>query len=110
MENLIHKYIVLPSIKREKRLPVVMSKREVRVLLKTPHLIKHRLVLAILYGCGLRCFELRNIRISDLDFYRRVLHVRQGKGKKDRYVPLSKYLIIELKKYISKEKPKNMAF
>lgn len=81
--------IMLPSIERPKKLPAVLSRNEVKQLLKTPKLLKHRLVLAMLYGCGLRCFELRNLQLKDLDFDRGMLHIRQGKGRKDRYVPLS---------------------
>src|SRR5690606_34012107 len=83
----------------------VLSRSEVKQLLKTPKLLKHRLVLAMLYGCGLRCFELRNLQLKDLDFDRKMLHIRQGKGRKDRYVPLSDLQIRGLKKYISAENP-----
>lgn len=97
--------VVLPSIERPKKLPVVLSHREVRQLLHTPKLLKHRLVLALLYGCGLRNFELRNLQRSDLDFDRKMVHVRQGKGRKDRYVPLSSMLIRGLRKYLLAENP-----
>jgi site-specific recombinase XerD len=97
--------IMLPSIERPKKLPVVLSRNEVKQLLKTPKLLKHRLVLAMLYGCGLRCFELRNLQLKDLDFDRGMLHIRQGKGRKDRYVPLSEMQIRGLKKYITAENP-----
>lgn len=97
--------IMLPSIEGSKKLPVVLSRSEVKQLLKTPKLLKHRLVLAMLYGCGLRCFELRNLQLKDLDFDRKMLHIRQGKGRKDRYVPLSDLQIRGLKKYISAENP-----
>ena len=97
--------VVLPSIERPKKLPVVLSRSEVKQLLRTPKLLKHRLVLAMLYGCGLRCFELRNLQLKDLDFDRGMLHIRQGKGRKDRYVPLSEMQIRGLKKYIAAENP-----
>lgn len=102
--------VVLPSIERPNKLPVVLSRREVRQLLKTPKLLKHRLVLAMLYGCGLRCFELGNLQLKDLDFDRRMLHIRQGKGRKDRYVPLSGMQIRGLKKYIAAENPSTWCF
>jgi len=105
MEGLDDKYISLPSIKREKKLPVVLSRQEVRRLLDAPKLLKHKVLIGLLYGCGLRCFEARNIKLSDIDFDRRMLHVRQGKGKKDRYVPLSQILMDWLKLYISSENP-----
>ncbi|TXK18375.1 tyrosine-type recombinase/integrase [Pontibacter qinzhouensis] len=105
MEGLKDKLIELPAIKADKRLPVVLSREEVQRLLKAPKLLKHRILLGLLYGCGLRCFEVRNIRLSDLDFNRQMLHVRQGKGKKDRYVPLSQMLIRGLQNYIASEQP-----
>ncbi len=110
MEGLNEKYIALPSIKREKKLPVVLSKEEVRRLLVAPKLLKHRVLIGLLYGCGLRCFEARNITIPDIDFDRMVLHVRQGKGKKDRYVPLSIILVNLIKEYLLLENPELWLF
>lgn len=103
--NMRSKRIKLPSIKAQKKLPVVLSREEVKRLLKTPPLLKHRILLGLLYGCGLRSFEARNVRLSDLDFDRKMLHVRQGKGKKDRYVPIGDLLIRGLKSYIKEENP-----
>ena len=59
----------------------------------------------MLYGCGLRRFELLNIKLPDLDFDRQMLHIREGKGRKDRYVPLGDHLCRGLKIYISLERP-----
>jgi integrase/recombinase XerD len=100
-----HKGISLPSLKFPKRLPVVLSKQETRRLLKTPHLLKHRIVLGLLYGCGLRRFELLNIKIQDVDLDRLMLHIREGKGRKDRYVPIGKMLARGLKTYLEAEHP-----
>jgi len=102
--------VVLPSIERPKKLPVVLNCKEVKQLLRTPKLLKHRLVLAMLYGCGLRSFELRNLQVRDLDFDRMAVHVRQGKGRKDRYVPLSKIHVRGLKKYLLAENPVTWCF
>lgn len=110
MYGMKDKRIELPSIRREKKLPVVLNREEVRRLLKSPQLLKHRILLGILYGCGLRCFEARNVKLSDLDFERKKVHVRQGKGKKDRYVPLSDHLIRGLKTYIHSENPQTWLF
>jgi len=104
------KRIELPEIKRSKKLPVVLSQDEVRRLLKAPKLLKHRVLIGLLYGCGLRCFEVRNVQLADLDFDRKQLHVRNGKGKKDRYVPLSDMLIRGLKTYIEAEQPGTWLF
>jgi integrase/recombinase XerD len=72
-------------------------------MLKSSHLLKHRILVGLLYGCGLRCLEARSVRLQDLDFDRKQLRVVQGKGKKDRYVPLSEHLIRGLKAYINAE-------
>ncbi len=102
--------VILPSIERQKALPVVLSQQEVRLLLKTPKLLKHRLMMALLYGCGLRNFELCRLKIVDLDLNRKQLHVREGKGKKDRYVPLCDMLIRGVKTYLQAEKPVEYLF
>lgn len=104
------KRVELPEIKHEKKLPVIVSREEMRRLLKAPKLLKHRILLGLLYGCGLRCFEVRSVKLADLDFDRKTLHVRQGKGKKDRYVPLSDMLIRGLKSYIEAEQPQTWLF
>jgi integrase/recombinase XerD len=98
-------HISLPSIKFSKKLPVVLSKNEVKKLLRTPALLKHRIVLALLYGCGLRRFELLNIKLADVDLDRKMLHIREGKGRKDRYVPIGDLLARGLKTYLDAEHP-----
>lgn len=102
--------VILPSIDRPQKLPVVLSQQEVKVLLKAPKLLRHRLILALLYGCGLRNFELCRLKVSDLDFNRKTLHVREGKGRKDRYVPLCSMLIRGIKRYLGAEKPVEYLF
>lgn len=103
-------YVVLPSIERQKKLPVVLSQQEVRELISAPKLLKHRLIIALLYGCGLRNFECCGLEISDLDFSRKTLHIREGKGRKDRYVPLPDLLIRGIKKYLETGKPVKYLF
>ncbi|MFS4418791.1 tyrosine-type recombinase/integrase, partial [Maribacter sp. 2307ULW6-5] len=102
--------VALPSIERPKKLPVVLSREEVKLLLKTPRLQKHRLLLALLYGCGLRNAELRNLHIRDVDMDRKRLHIRQGKGRKDRYVPLCDLLIRGIRIYLAAERPVQWLF
>jgi integrase/recombinase XerD len=109
-EGLPYAFLHLPSIKHEKKLPTVLSKEEVWRLLKSCQLLKHKVLIGLLYGCGLRCTEARSVRLQDLDFDRQQLKVIQGKGKKDRYVPLSEHLIRALKVYIDAEKPQNFIF
>ena len=102
--------IKLPSIKKSNKLPVVLSKEEVKSLLKAPELLKHRILLGLLYECGLRCFEVRNIKLSDIDYDRSKLHVRLGKGKKDRYLPIGEHIKRGIRKYILAENPEVYLF
>lgn len=104
------KRIQLPQIRRQKDLPIVLNKQEVRTLLKAPKFLKHRLMLGLLYGCGLRSYELCNLLQSDIDFERKTVFVKKKKGKTDRYLPLSKHLIRGLKNYLETEKPINYLF
>lgn len=67
-------------------------------------------MLAMLYGCGLRSYELCNLLQSDLDFERKTVLVKKQKGKIDRYLPLSPHLIRGLKKYFETEKPVKYVF
>jgi len=104
------KRIKLPQIKAQNKLPIVLSKEEVRRFIKAPKYLKHRLIIATLYGCGLRSYELCNLKISDVDFHRMTVFVEKQKGNTDRYVPLSKYLARGLKKYINSEHPVEYLF
>lgn len=109
-EGLPYEFLRLPSIKHEKKLPTVLSKQEVWAMLMEAQLLKHKMLIGLLYGCGLRCMEVRSVRLQDLDFDRKQLKVVQGKGRKDRYVPLSVHLIRGLKRYINAEKPQDYLF
>lgn len=104
-EGLPYSYLRLPMIKKDKKIPVVLSKTEVFEMLQVCTLLKHKLLIGLLYGCGLRCMELRNVKLQDLDFDRQQLHIKQGKNKKDRIVPLSAHLIRGIKKYLVAEQP-----
>jgi integrase/recombinase XerD len=98
-------HVALPSISHDKSLPEVLSQQEVKLILSTPKLLKHRIVLALLYGCGLRNAELCNLKITDVDLDRRMVHVRKGKGRKDRYVPLCELLVRGVSNYLKAECP-----
>ncbi len=98
-------YVSLPTIEGQKKLPTVLSQQEVKSLMIAPKLLKHRLIIGLLYGCGLRNFECCGLEITDVDLDRKTLHVKKGKGRKDRYVPLSDILIRGIKKYLEAEKP-----
>ena len=100
----------LPSIQRGEKLPSVLNTTEVKELFKACTLLKHRLLLGLCYGCGLRCGEVRNLHIGDIDLERRMLHIRQGKGNKDRIVPLGIMLQRGIKTYIETQRPKTFLF
>ncbi len=69
--------------KKDRKLPVVLNIEEVLRLIQTTKNLKHRVVIAMLYGSGLRIGELLNLELSDFDFPRKQLHIRNGKGKKE---------------------------
>jgi integrase/recombinase XerD len=96
--------------KREKRLPTVLSKEEVKEIIGSANNTKHRLVLKCLYGMGLRVSELVNLRASDIDFERDMVKIASGKGEKDRYVMLPIGLKQELESYLEVEKPDKYLF
>ena len=108
--DLEDKRIKLPQIKAQNKLPVVLSKKEVREFINAPKYLRHRLIIATLYGCGLRSYELCNLELSDIDFDRMTVFIKQQKGNSDRYVPLSKHLARGLKKYINSEHPVKYLF
>ncbi|MFN8269475.1 MAG: tyrosine-type recombinase/integrase [Chitinophagaceae bacterium] len=103
-------HLHLPSIDRAEKLPVILSRQEIWAMLHKAQLLKHRILIGLLYGCGLRCMEVRNVRLRDMDFDRKLLHVVQSKGNKDRYIPLSEHLIRGIKKYIAAEHPQDYLF
>jgi len=97
--------IALPSLKQDTRLPVILNRSELKELFNAPNLLKQRIVLTLIYSAGLRGQEVINLKISDIDFERRTIHIRQSKYKKDRIVPLSGYMAKGLKKYLKAENP-----
>ncbi len=104
------KAIAMPKIKKQETLPVVLSREECKELFKAPALFKHRYILTFAYGGGLRLNELRLLKIADVDLDRKQIHIRLGKGKKDRYVVLSNLLIRKFELYLNEINPKVYLF
>lgn len=102
--------VCLPSIERPKKLPVVLSQQEMKRLVCSPKLLKHRLIIGLLYGCGLRRSELLTLELQDIDLDRGVIHIRQSKNRKDRYVPVGQLLQKGLGKYMTLERPEQWLF
>jgi integrase/recombinase XerD len=87
------------------KLPNVLSKEEVKKVLSAPMNEKHRAVLSIIYGCGLRRSEVITLEPQDIDRDRMLLSVRQSKGFKDRIVPVSVKLVEMIDSYVSRYRP-----
>ena len=97
--------IGLPSLKKDTRLPIILNREELRQLFIAPKILKHKIVLCLIYSAGLRGQEVVNLKISDIDFERKTIHIRQSKYKKDRILPLSDYMAHGLRTYIDAEHP-----
>ena len=96
--------------RREKRLPNVLSKQEIKAILEAPTNLKHRALLSLIYACGLRRSEVLNLTLKDVLSDRNLLFIRQSKGKKDRVVPISHKIIEMLRDYYKAFKPKTWLF
>ena len=101
---------LIPFGKRPKTLPSVLSAAEVVRLLDAATPGRDRVLLQVAYGCGLRLSELLHLQVRDLDSARMVIHVRQGKGAKDRLVPMSLRLLEELRAYWRMCRPRTWLF
>src|SRR5580658_7742879 len=112
-QNTLHRRIEIDRIplpRYEKKLPVILSKAEVRALLRASRNLKHRAMLATMYGAGLRVSEVASLKMSDLDRERRVIWVRGGKGHKDRQVMLAEPLRDLLAAYWRWKRPAEWLF
>jgi site-specific recombinase XerD len=96
--------------RREKKLPIVLSKEEVQAILRCTKNLKHRAILSTIYSCGLRRGEVLELRIKDLDKHRNLIRIGKAKGNKDRYVPYPEKLKVLLREYYMKYKPKDHLF
>jgi site-specific recombinase XerD len=94
----------------ERKLPIVLSVEEVSRFFKAIPSLKHRTILMLAYGAGLRVGEAVRLRLSDIDRGRKVLRVSQGKGKKDRYTVLSPALLEMLDRYCWAARPEDQLF
>jgi len=92
------------------RLPIILSQEEVKRMIDSATSLLHRTLLMTLYSTGMRRAELARLKVSDIDSQRMVVHIKQGKGGKDRDVPLSPKLLETLKEYWRWKKPRNYLF
>jgi integrase/recombinase XerD len=96
--------------KRAKLLPNVLSKEEVKLILNAHSNYKHRMMLSLIYSCGLRCGELLVLKPVNIDSKRNIVLLKNAKGKKDRIVPLSPFILEMLREYFKLFKPKTYLF
>lgn len=104
-----HEFSIPPRGRSGTR-PGVLSREEVDTLIKTPRRMKHRALLAMAYGSGLRVSEVVRVKLSDIDRDRMMLRVDQGKGHKDRYTVLSRRALGLLEHVWREERPRNFFF
>jgi site-specific recombinase XerD len=100
----------LPKIARSKKLATVLSINETKELIKAPVHIREKVMFGLIYDSGMRISEVTNLLIKDVDLDRKLLHIRQSKNKKDRYIPISSHAVRGIKKHLSINSPKDYLF
>lgn len=112
-KNIYHKHWAkeyLPTPKVANTLPLVLSKEEVFDVLSVIPNFKHRTIIMFIYSTGTRISECVNIKLSDIDSRRMQVNIQEGKGLKQRRVPLSSVLLKTLRRYFTKYKPAHYLF
>ena len=98
------------KLRKPTHLPKILSVKEISKMLKVTNNLKHKTILLLIYSGGLRIGELVNLKIEDIDSDSMQIHIRQAKGKKDRYIMLSENLLELLRAYYKEYKPKEFIF
>lgn len=104
--NQKEKFKYIPYARKEKKLPIVLSQEEVQSMFSVCENLKHKVILALLYSCGLRVSELINLKWQHIDRSRMIINIIQAKGKKDRQVMLVENIIPLLENYYREYKSK----
>jgi len=100
-KNILKQKISIPKPKRNKKIPEILTKEEIKKMIDSLDNIKHKLILKVLYGCGLRVSEIISLKKQDILFDEGLLHIKLAKGKKDRFVKIPDSLKENLKNYIN---------
>jgi len=110
--NILHNDITagIKRPKKEKRIPEVLSKEEIKLLLSSLVNKKSKLMVSMLYACGFRVSELVNLKVRDLDFNDKTGSVKQAKGKKDRTFNIPEFLFSDLKEQAETQKQANQEY
>jgi integrase/recombinase XerD len=110
MQNRNFDRLDLPRPKKEKKLPIIFSRDEIISIIRSTINLKHKTVITLIYATGIRLGEVVNILVRDIDFQRKLIHIRAGKGKKDRIVPLPEILVKQLRVYLDQYIPNEYLF
>lgn len=102
--------IEIRSAKKNKSLPVVLSRNEIKQILEATGNLKHRLLLSLAYGAGLRVSEAINLKVKDIDLKELTLHIKQAKGKKDRITVFPGKLVSDIKNLIAGKRKNDFIF
>jgi len=105
-----NKFKKVPYPKKDQKVPQVLSQQTVVERIQSINNTKHRMIVSVLYGSGIRLSELLDLRLTDIDGQRNTIFVRHGKGGKDRPVPVSKKLIQDLRQYFREYRPTTYLF
>ncbi len=98
-ENIIHISLKLKQIKRNKTLPDILTIEEIRNLINSTLNIKHKLIIKLLYGCGLRVSEIVSLKKEDVNFNEGLIKIKLAKGRKDRFVKIPDSVKEEIESY-----------
>ncbi|MBD3366367.1 tyrosine-type recombinase/integrase [candidate division WWE3 bacterium] len=102
--------IDIKSAKHNKSLPVILNRKEIKRLTEVTNNNKHRLILSVAYGAGLRVSEVVNLKVKDVDINNLTLHIKKAKGKKDRITIIPEKIKNDLKMIINSGKPNEYVF
>jgi len=110
--NLLKKDITqaIKRPKKERKIPAVLSKEEVKKLIASLDNKKSKLMISLMYACGFRVSELVNLKKENLDFNEKIGYVKQGKGRKDRIFNIPEFLFSELKEYVKEKENSSYVF
>lgn len=112
-ENVLNKpkmFLDIPRPKKPKALPQALKMHEVKRLFEVTTNLKHRMILALCYGMGLRVSEIVNLKVEDVDSHRMMVMIKRGQGKKDRYVTLPESVLADLRTYYKTYNPVDFLF
>lgn len=98
-EKVLDKKINIPNPKRNKKMPEILTKEEIKAMIATISNIKHNLIIKMLYGCGLRVSEIVSLKKKDINFNESLVKVNLAKGKRDRFVKIPDSMKGELSNY-----------